>query len=66
MTHSRVRAIGPLVVLTHTEYTTMTKLDLTGAMRAVIIVALLTYALALGLALAMAWTFVRLILAAVL
>ena len=55
-----------MVVLTHTEYTTMTKLDLTGAMRAVIIVALLTYALALGLALAMAWTFVRLILAAVL
>ena len=44
----------------------MCKLDLTGAMRAVIIVALLTYALALGLALAMAWTFVRLILAAVL
>jgi hypothetical protein len=44
----------------------MCRLDLTGAMRAVLIVALASYAVTLGLALAIAWTFVRLILSAVL
>jgi len=55
-----------LRVLTHTEHTKMTKLDLSGAIRAVLICAIAGYAIALGCALAIAWTFVRLILAAVL
>ena len=41
----------------------MTKLELTGAMRAVLIVALASYAITLGLALAAVWTLVHLALA---